>query len=79
MGKVQATVKIDSKCRIYIPEEMREGIGDTVTLKRTQKGILLVPSKHYDAVDELRKIVTSKHRRTGKPENWSPEKLKNTA
>jgi bifunctional DNA-binding transcriptional regulator/antitoxin component of YhaV-PrlF toxin-antitoxin module len=72
----EVTVKIDSKGRICIPAEMREQIGNFVTLKRTPEGFLLLPGKHQDAVEELRKIINSKHRRTGKPENWSPEKMK---
>jgi AbrB family looped-hinge helix DNA binding protein len=72
----QVTLKVDSKGRICIPAEIREEIGDSVTLKRTSEGILLVPGKRKDAVEELRKIITAKHRRTGKPENWSPEKMK---
>jgi bifunctional DNA-binding transcriptional regulator/antitoxin component of YhaV-PrlF toxin-antitoxin module len=72
----QVTVKVDSKGRICIPAELREEIGDTATLKRTQGGFLLLPGKRQDATEELRKIINSKHRRTGKPENWSPEKMK---
>jgi AbrB family looped-hinge helix DNA binding protein len=70
------TVKIDSKGRICIPAEIREEIGDTVTLKKTPKGYLIVPGKREDFLEEFRKVITSKHRRTGKPENWSPEKMK---
>ena len=72
----QVNVKVDSKGRICIPAEIREEIGETVTLKRTPEGYLIIPGKHQDAVEELRKIITSKHRRTGKPEDWSPEKIK---
>ena len=79
-GKVeqveQITLKIDSKGRICIPAEIREEIGDTATLKRTSEGYLIIPGKRQDAVEELRKVITSKHRRTGKPENWSPERMK---
>ena len=72
----EVIVKIDSKGRICIPAEIREQIGNFVTLKRTPEGFLLLPGKHQDSVEELRKIINSKHRRTGKPENWSPEKMK---
>jgi AbrB family looped-hinge helix DNA binding protein len=72
----QVTVKVDSKGRICIPAEIREEIGDTATLKKTPEGYLIIPGKRQDPVEELRKIITSKHRRTGKPENWSPEKMK---
>ena len=69
-------VKIDSKGRICIPAEIREQIGNFITLKRTPEGFLMLPGKRQDAVEELRKIINSKHCRTGKPENWSPEKMK---
>jgi AbrB family looped-hinge helix DNA binding protein len=72
----EVTAKVDSKGRICIPAEIREEIGNVVTFKKTPEGILLLPGKRQDAVEELRKIINSKHRRTGKPENWSPEKMK---
>jgi hypothetical protein len=36
----------------------------------------IVPSKKEDPTEELRKIIKSKHKRTSKPEIWSPEKMK---
>jgi bifunctional DNA-binding transcriptional regulator/antitoxin component of YhaV-PrlF toxin-antitoxin module len=72
----QVNVKVDSKGRICIPAEIREEIGNTATLKKTPEGYLIIPGKRQDAVEELHKIITSKHHRTGKPENWSPEKMK---
>ena len=72
----QVNVKIDSKGRFCIPAEIREEIGDTVTLKKTPEGYLIVPGKREDFLEEFKKVITSKHRRTGKPENWSPEKMK---
>ena len=65
--------KIDSEGRMYLPIEIRKELGDTITIKKTPKGYLLT-SKQYVANEELRKIINSKHRRTGKPENWSPRK-----
>lgn len=70
------TIKVDSKGRICIPAEIREEIGDTATLKRVPEGFLLLPGKKEDATEKLRRIINSKHKRTGKPENWSPEKMK---
>jgi bifunctional DNA-binding transcriptional regulator/antitoxin component of YhaV-PrlF toxin-antitoxin module len=75
-GSTEIIVKIDSKGRICIPAEIREQIGNFITLKRTPEGFLMLPGKRQDAVEELRKIINSKHRRTGKPENWSAEKMK---
>jgi bifunctional DNA-binding transcriptional regulator/antitoxin component of YhaV-PrlF toxin-antitoxin module len=72
----KVNVKIDSKGRFCIPAEIRQEIGHTATLKRTPQGYLLLPGKKEDPVEELRKVIKSKHRRTGKPENWSPEQIK---
>ena len=72
----QIQIKVDSKGRICIPAEIRQEIGDTATLKRTPQGFLLLPGKKEDAQDKLHKIIQSKHKRTGKPENWSPETMK---
>lgn len=72
----QVNVKLDSKGRICIPAEIREEIGDTATIKRVAEGFLIVPGKKEDATEKLRRIINSKHERTGKPENWSPEKMK---
>jgi AbrB family looped-hinge helix DNA binding protein len=72
----QATVKVDAKGRICIPAEIRGEIGDAVIFKKTPQGYLLVPGKQRDAHERLVQIINSKHRRTGKPENWSPEKMK---
>jgi DNA-binding transcriptional regulator/RsmH inhibitor MraZ len=72
----QVTVKLDSKGRLYIPTQIRKEIGETVTIKRISEGFLLVPSKKEDAAAELRKIIESKRKRTGKPEIWSPEEMK---
>jgi bifunctional DNA-binding transcriptional regulator/antitoxin component of YhaV-PrlF toxin-antitoxin module len=72
----QVNVKVDSKGRICIPAEIREEIGQTATIKRTPEGFLLLPGKKEDATEKLRKIIKSKKKRTGKPENWSPEQMK---
>jgi AbrB family looped-hinge helix DNA binding protein len=72
----QVNVKVDSKGRICIPAEIRQEIGDTATLKKTPDGYLLLPGKKEDSKERLRKIIQSKHKRTGEPENWSPEKMK---
>lgn len=72
----QVKIKIDSKGRFCIPAEIREAIGDTVTLKKTSEGYLIVPGEREDFLAEFKKAVISKHCRTGKPEGWSPEKMK---
>ncbi len=72
----QITVKVDSKGRICIPAEIREQIGNTATIRKIPEGYLIIPGKQRDAHEKLVQIVNSKHERTGKPENWSPEKMK---
>jgi bifunctional DNA-binding transcriptional regulator/antitoxin component of YhaV-PrlF toxin-antitoxin module len=76
MELVEFTVKLDSKGRICIPVEIRQEIGDTATLKRIPQGVLLQPGKKEEPVEELRKVIKSTHRRTGEPENWTPEQIK---
>jgi bifunctional DNA-binding transcriptional regulator/antitoxin component of YhaV-PrlF toxin-antitoxin module len=76
METEQVNLKVDSKGRICIPAEIRQEIGDTATLKRTPQGFLLLPGKKEDPIEELRKVIKSKHRRTDTPENWSPEQIK---
>ncbi len=36
----------------------------------------MAPRKKEDPTEELRRIIKSKHKRTGKPENWTPEQMK---
>jgi DNA-binding transcriptional regulator/RsmH inhibitor MraZ len=72
----QLNLKIDSKGRLRIPAEIREQIGDNATLKKTPEGYLIVPGKKEDFMQEFQKAITSEPRRTGKPEFWSPKKMK---
>jgi bifunctional DNA-binding transcriptional regulator/antitoxin component of YhaV-PrlF toxin-antitoxin module len=74
MEEVQ--LKMDSKGRICLPSEIREEMGDIVVATRTPKGILIRPSKRKDFIEEFRRVITSEPERTGEPENWSPEKMK---
>lgn len=74
MDEVQ--LKIDSKGRLCIPADIREQIGDTVTLKKTGEGFLIVPGKPRNFLEEFCKVITSEPPRTGKPENWPPSKMK---
>lgn len=73
---MEVRLKIDSKGRLYIPPEVREQIGDTVTLRRTEEGILIVPSKPVSFLEEFRKALTEEPERTGTPENWPPSRMK---
>jgi DNA-binding transcriptional regulator/RsmH inhibitor MraZ len=78
VGNVEAQVnlKIDSKGRMCIPAEIREQIGDTVTLKKTPKGFLIVPGKREDFLEEFKKLITSEPKRKGKPKLATPEEMK---
>ncbi|MEM2954098.1 MAG: hypothetical protein QXU21_07510 [Candidatus Bathyarchaeia archaeon] len=75
MGEVH--LKIDSKGRLYIPADVREQIGDIVTLKKTREGFLIVSGKPRNFMEEFRKVIASEPPRTGEPENWPPSKMKN--
>ncbi len=48
-------LKVDSKGRICIPRELREEIGDVVTLKKTMEGFIIIPSKPVGFIEEFRK------------------------
>jgi len=76
-GKLeQVHLKIDSKGRLYLPSEIREQIGDSAILNKTSEGFLLMPGQPTNFLDEFRKVIASEPPRTGKPENWSPSKMK---
>lgn len=68
-------VNLDSEGRLTLPKEIRKELGENLTLTKTPNGYLLT-SKGYIANEELRKIITSKHRRTGKPKLATPEEMK---
>ena len=69
-------LRVDSKGRISIPLEFREEIGDTVVLRKTSEGIVIIPSKPLDFIEEFQKTITSEPPRAGKPENWPPSRMK---
>ena len=62
---MEQVVKVDSKGRICIPAEIREEMGDTCTIKKTQRGYLLLPGKQKDFLEEFKKLITSEPRTTG--------------
>ncbi len=71
-------LKIDSKGRLCIPPEIREQVGETAILKKTDKGYLILPGKKVDFQEEFRKIITSPPKRKGKPKIATPEEMKTT-
>ena len=72
----EVRLKLDSKGRLYIPRQIREQIGDTVILRKTDEGFLIVRGRSSSFSDEFLRIITSEPPRTGTPENWPPEKMK---
>lgn len=69
-------LKVDSKGRIYLPREVREEIGDFVILEKCEEGFILKPGRVTSFLEEFRRVITSEPPRTGKPENWTPSKMK---
>ena len=68
-------VNLDAEGRLQLPPEIRKELGNNLTLKKTPEGYTL-SSKGYLANEELRKIINSKHHRTGKPKLATPEEMK---
>lgn len=69
-------VRIDSKGRISIPSELRESIGETVTVRLTDEGILIASENASTFEERFRSVILSDPERTGRPENWSPNRMK---
>ena len=75
---------MDSKGRISLPREIREMLGDTVELKQVGKDkVVLIrarkPMKGEGRAVKTKDFVKSLNReprRTGRPENPSPEEMK---
>ena len=74
MGEVE--LKIDAKGRICLPPDIREEMGDTVIATRTPKGILITAGKRKGFIEEFNRVIATEPKRTGEPENWPPEKMK---
>ena len=78
-----ALAKIDSKGRVSLPRDMHEMFGDTVELKTMGKqGVLLSRVSKSKSVrrkkdnNSFTSMLDSEPRRTGEPENPSPEEMK---
>jgi bifunctional DNA-binding transcriptional regulator/antitoxin component of YhaV-PrlF toxin-antitoxin module len=78
-GTMPVVTKVDSKGRIVLPREMRESLGGTVELESQGKGVVVLRSragKINTKREEFKKLISKPPRRTGKPENPSPEVIK---
>ena len=73
-------LKIDSKGRILLPPSLRRELelesGDVVTLKKSRGGLLMAPGKRRTFLGKFGEIIRSEPKRTGKPQNWSPSRMK---
>ncbi len=69
-------LKMDSKGRICLPPDIRDEMGDTVIATRTPKGILITAGRRRGFIEEFNKVIATEPERTGEPENWPPEKMK---
>jgi bifunctional DNA-binding transcriptional regulator/antitoxin component of YhaV-PrlF toxin-antitoxin module len=73
---MEKTITLDSKGRVVIPPDLREGLGDHITIRKTEAGVLLVPGAKEDFLADFLRTLESEPRRTGKPANPSPERMK---
>ncbi len=59
------------------PEErVRPEPGDSVSVKRTRGGLIVMPSKKADYVSRFRELIETPPSRLGRPQNWKPSKMK---
>ncbi len=80
MASDVSSAKIDSKGRILLPPALRSELdlepGDSVSLKRTRAGVVVSPARKTDYLSRFRQLIETPPSRSGKPQNWSPSKMK---
>ena len=73
-------LKIDSKGRILLPPSLRRELelesGDIITLKKSHEGLVIAPGKRRTFFEKFREIIQSEPKRSGKPQNWPPSRMK---
>jgi len=72
----EVELKMDAKGRICLPPDIRDEMGDTVIATRTPEGILITPGRRKGFIEEFNRAISAEPERTGAPENWPPEKMK---
>ena len=77
---MNAEARIDSKGRVVLPPEVRRELGlstgDTVIITKNAESILIARGERLDFIEEFKKVIASIPRRTGKPRNWPPSRMK---
>ena len=73
---METAANIDTKGRVLIPPEFREGLGVHIVIRKTEAGVVLVPGRKEDRVSEFLKVLESEPRRTGKPTNPRATRIK---
>ena len=72
----EVELKVDAKGRICLPPDIREEMGETVIATRTPEGILITPGDKKEFMEEFNRVMSTEPERTGVPENWPSEKMK---
>ena len=73
---MEKLVRVDDKGRVRIPREFMEDIGESVVVKKTREGLLILPGEEQDFLGEFTKLIKSEPKRIGKPRNPPPARMK---
>jgi AbrB family looped-hinge helix DNA binding protein len=75
-----SAAKIDSKCRILLPPELRDDLelepGDVVSLKKTRERLVMTRGAKRDFLKTFKQMLETPPTRLGKPENPTPSRMK---
>ena len=74
MGNGGCLVEVGREGQDMPTPRHQRGDGDTVIATRTPKGVLITPEKEF--IEEFNRVITAEPERTGVPENWPPEKMR---
>nr|MDO8097711.1 AbrB/MazE/SpoVT family DNA-binding domain-containing protein [Candidatus Njordarchaeota archaeon] len=72
---------VDSKRRLTLPPKVMEKLcvkeGDEVIFEEGEDGSYTIkPGRKTDFDEWFKKLILGEPKRTGKPENWSPTRMK---